>query len=871
MAATTATTTAETGVSRCSVSSLRDTVRYSQEMVKRRKTNCTHRPASAVDATLQCTSTLTTEAATTTTAAVTVNGTVPTPYEAQLASRRRTSAAAPRNRYSTLSSFILPLLLFLLLMQTAVSAQRQSSSKSNTPTSLAAPAATTSPPASGVAIALTDYVPAQSTLQATSSSGIFFSFAIPKNTTTTTVTAADGSQSTQRAASTRLSVSISLCGGPSIQPYDLNNVTLVKSLSSDGSAAEVRQLTLLRAYWTSSTDALTVIPRSSAGSATGETNVNPTLFADASQPGPNAQASSGIKGTHLSGGASLIQATIDRDVDNVFTLGVWPPQDVRGISSGAWAVRAIASMEVAPELVSTSAGVALDDTDQTHALVTSEWYSTVSPVDKSRITPNVSLFILPSSGPAALDPYFNSSLCALEQSFAAFRATASGNQDLSGPLIFNMSETSRGIIDTPVSSRTPAISLAERIRMQVLVNNLLPATNYTAWMQWTRPQYPTVPQGVFGSVLYPAIKFVTKASPNCRLITNLDFCPSVAYSIPIAPDIDISIAVAAANLTITPNMVNFSRTIDTFPCGDTYFGQYSFVSSCADCKNAYRDWLCAIVLPRCTDPVPDPGAQSAASQTGAELTGASTGTNTRLLPYVVNRNENGTSTSRRPYIDALLKPGTYGELLPCIYTCHFVSRACPPISGWSWGCPVWDISAQRDYGTFVDAGPRGIGADMNGGDGSGSDGTGVGRNATNVKGGGGKGGNSTATPGQNRPGGDGSGSGSGSGPDNLDPGSSGSGTDGTGESNTPGLGQVFTSRGDDLAKGAGQRWGGISRYVATDAFGHQYCNALGIDLVLRQQNGGLRRAVVGGGGGRLGVGVIMICAGAVVAVPLLLV
>ncbi|CAD6907843.1 unnamed protein product [Tilletia controversa] len=758
-----------------------------------------------------------------------------------------------------MTSCLFPLLLVLLLVQTGVYAQRQSSTASS-----AAPAASASAPPSGAAIPLTDYVPAQSSLQATASSGVFFSFAIPKNTTTTTTTAPDGTQSTVKAAPTRLSVSISLCSGPAIEPYDLNNVTLVKSLSRDGSAAEVRQLTLLRAFWTSSADALTILAQPGIGSAEGDANVDPTLLADASKPGPNAQSSSGIKGTHISGGASLIQINIDREVDNVFTLGVWPPEDIRGINTGSWSVRTIVSMEVAPELVSTSAGVSLDDTDQTRALVTSEWYSTISPVDKSHVTPNVSLFVLPSSGPAALDPYFNSSLCALEQSFAAFSARAN-NPALSGPLIFNMSETARGIMNTAVSSRTPAVSLAERIRTQVLVNNLLPATNYTAWMRWTRPQYPTVPAGVLGSVLYPAIKFVTKASPNCRLVTGLDFCPSVAYSIPIAPGVDLAIAIAAANLTITPNMANFTRTVDTFPCGDSYYGQYSFVSTCTDCKNAYRDWLCATVLPRCTDPVRDPALQSAASQTGAELTGANSGTNTRLLPYVVNRNVNGNKNSRQPYVDALLNPGTYGELLPCIYTCHFVSRACPPIAGWSWRCPVWDISAQRDYGTFVDAGPGGIGADLNGGDGSSSENTGVGRNATNVGGGGGKGRNSTAPGDGSQP--DGSGSGSGSGPEGSTPGSSGSGTDETGETTIPGLGQVFTSRGDDLAKGAGQRWGGISRYVATDAFGNQYCNALGVDLVLRQQNGALPRLVIW----RLGVVLTIMFTGAVAALPLLLV
>ncbi|KAK0552203.1 stretch-activated cation channel mid1 [Tilletia horrida] len=672
---------------------------------------------------------------------------------------------------------------------------------------------------------------------------------IPLNTTTATVTNSDGSTSEERTARTKLYVSISVCGGPSIPPYDLNNKTVVNSLSAESSAAEVLQRTLMRAYWTSDQSALSMgasADTGNGGSSQGGQDIDPTTYANVISPGPNATSSDGIRSTHLNGGASLIEVDLNRDQNELFTVGIWPPEDVRGLTNGDWAVRVIASLEVEPELVSTAAGVSLDDTDNSHALVTSSWYSNVSPVNINQtITPNVTVYLLPSEGVVSLDPYFNSSMCALEQSFSLFNATSAitGNRFLSGPVIYNISETTRGVLDTPTSSRIDSKQLAERVRMQVLINNLVPSTNYTAWLRWTRPQQPTTPTGVLGSVLYPAIKFVTKKSNNCRLVTNLDYCPSVAYSIPISPDVPTDVAIAAANLTVTPNLQNFTTTINTFPCGSKQFGQYSFVSTCDDCINAYRDWVCGVVLPRCTDPLTDPDDQSAASQNGKDLTGASTGTNTRLLPYIVNRNVNGSSTSRSPIVDSVLKPGEYGELLPCIYTCHFVSRACPPINGWTWTCPDWDMTAQQDYGTFADAGPGGIGADMNGGDGSGSLSTGRGRNVTGAPGGGlnstkGAGGNGGKGHDQDHDGSDGSNTG-GAGSDA----GSGTGTDTTqGDGSTvPGLNQVFSTRGDDLAKGAGQRWGGISRYIATDAFGNQYCNALGLDLVLREDSAARRR------------------------------
>ncbi|KAL9931833.1 hypothetical protein V8E36_009383 [Tilletia maclaganii] len=763
-------------------------------------------------------------------------------FHMRITGRRRGRSRCSDNHTSAFTSSIASSLLLLILTLSASPTLAQRTSSSSSSSTTAAPSSTSPAAISPTATAatLSEFLPVRLNLASTSASGIFFRFPIPANTTTTTDTAPDGTTTTLRAAPTRLSVSISVCGGPSVQPYDVNNSTLVRSLSSRNSAEEVRQLTLLRAYWTDSDDAL------SAGGSTNGDAVDPSLVADANAPGPNAQDGNGIQQTHITGGASLIQLRIDRDADKVFTLGVWPPQDLRDVSNGTWSVRVTASIYVAPESVSLYEGVSLDDTDWSSAIVTSRMLPNTSVTNTSQhLSPNVSVYVLPSDGPVALNQYFNSSLCALEEAFAAFNS--------SGIVYFNTSETSRGMTNLRIGGPftkggIDANALNSISRVQIKIVELSPATNYTVWMRYTQPQFPRVPLGVMDSILYPAIKMLTKSSPNCRLVSDLDFCPSVAYSIPIAPGIETAVAIAAANLTITPNMANFTRMINTFPCGDPYFGSYSVVSTCEDCKNAYRDWLCAVVLPRCTDPIAP--ELSAASQLGTELTGAPTGTNTRLLPYIVNRNvegsNNGTTPSRRPYIDKLLRPGTYGELLPCIYTCHFVSRACPPINGWSWTCPQWDISAQRDYGTFVDAGVDGVGADLNGGDGL-DDGSGGGNSSAPQAGfgpGNSGGGNWSVAVGgaDDFPGPGQSSSSSSKGNSTASGGGSASGGSG-GSSGDGGGGGLFSSSGDALARGAGQRWGGISRYVATDAFGNQYCNALGLDLVLRQQNGGLRRAM----------------------------
>lgn len=232
------------------------------------------------------------------------------------------------------------------------------------------------------------------------------------------------------------------------------------------------------------------------------------------------------------------------------------------------------------------------------------------------------------------------------------------------------------------------------------------------------------------------------------MVYDVPFCPNVAYSIPIGPSVATEDALSIINQTVGPNFSNFSTTLNTFPCGNDYFGDYSPVRTCDDCSRAYQDWLCAVTMPRCVDSLSNQTAGSSAPSSSRQLGTSLSDTNVDLLPYIQNRKGND---SRQSYIENELQAGNYGELLPCDYTCYYVSMSCPNIIQWT--CPIWDITMQVDYGAFADSDEDGIGEGHNGG----------------------------------------------AGDDNL-------------------------------------RWGGPTRYIATDAFGNVYCNALGTDLRLRQEN-----------------------------------
>ncbi|TKY85963.1 hypothetical protein EX895_004788 [Sporisorium graminicola] len=506
------------------------------------------------------------------------------------------------------------------------------------------------------AVALNDSIIARSRVNLNATQGAFFNFTIPP------------SAFTEDAKTVKVWTSVSLCSGPAIPPYNTSNTTVLEQL--DMSATDARRSTLASLYISDN-----------------------DLF---QQPGPaNASVLNSKHIGYALGGSTSVEVDVQQQSDNssrTLWIGVWPPADSRNVTPGTYQFQIVASTRAKMESVDYTRRPRLDDTDQSRALVSSFNYTTSSP-------PNLNVIVLPTFGRNALSDadYFNSSFCAIADAWAD---VLESNQQVS----INSSNTRRG---------TEA-NIVDDTRRQFEISGLDAGTNYTVWLFETNATAQDVAQSV-STTLFPAIKMLTKRNDNCRLVFDVPFCPNVAYSIPVNPSISTSAALSVIEQFVDPQYSNFSTTIDTFPCGSRDFGMYSYVQTCDNCKKSYQDWLCAVAMPRCTDPLADPETQSRATQDGTELTGAPTGLNTELLPYIVNRNGDGNSAlkSRQSFIDQELRPGFYGELLPCIYTCYFVERTCPPLI--QWACPIWDITAQRDYGTFADSGDEGIGAAENGG------------------------------------------------------------------------------------------------------------------------------------------------------------
>lgn len=160
-----------------------------------------------------------------------------------------------------------------------------------------------------------------------------------------------------------------------------------------------------------------------------------------------------------------------------------------------------------------------------------------------------------------------------------------------------------------------------------------------------------------------------------------DLCPGIGYATPISTASGPVDAIPEDLAEIlTTNLQAFSASLLTSACGRDHF---SFVSSCLDCYNAYRDWLCRIVLPQC-----------ASTNSLHPLDEAA--------PFKIPRND----TSRRNADISYAQD--YTELLPCMSTCNQVDRACPVSLGFI--CPRRNFNANESYAFFTKDNAKGDGS-----------------------------------------------------------------------------------------------------------------------------------------------------------------
>lgn len=170
----------------------------------------------------------------------------------------------------------------------------------------------------------------------------------------------------------------------------------------------------------------------------------------------------------------------------------------------------------------------------------------------------------------------------------------------------------------------------------------------------------------FGGAVYQPFTFETMEEGPCQLIFGLDFCDQVAYSAPMSVDDDLGQVRAKYDNHARDTYANFSKALDQIDCDTTNDAVFSPIRTCNDCKTSYKNWLCSVLIPRCS---------------------------TRDIEGYKRREVND---SRSDFINEEIAPlAGYFEILPCVNVCEAIVRDCPSAFGFL--CPTRNDSVRLSY------------------------------------------------------------------------------------------------------------------------------------------------------------------------------
>ncbi|TKA77063.1 hypothetical protein B0A55_04409 [Friedmanniomyces simplex] len=218
-----------------------------------------------------------------------------------------------------------------------------------------------------------------------------------------------------------------------------------------------------------------------------------------------------------------------------------------------------------------------------------------------------------------------------------------------------------------------------------------------------------------GGKIWQPVGWQTKTDGNCALMFNLSFCDEVAYAVPSNPyKYNITGLRAEFDNYTSVSYQQFNYSLQQIPCNTTSDAKYSTVRNCDDCAAAYKQWLCAVSIPRCED-FTNPATYLQKRNMGQ----AYFNNQSYLSPDVLNQQY--TPMSRAPtlagspaynqtfisslatnssrnwaIIDTLIQPGPYNELLPCEDLCYSLVQSCPASLGF--GCPYPGRGLEAGYG-----------------------------------------------------------------------------------------------------------------------------------------------------------------------------
>lgn len=164
------------------------------------------------------------------------------------------------------------------------------------------------------------------------------------------------------------------------------------------------------------------------------------------------------------------------------------------------------------------------------------------------------------------------------------------------------------------------------------------------------------------------------------MLTDLDFCDTVAYAVPSSPEFkfDDDKLKALYDGQAKEYFKNFQNSLDQIACDAPSTAQYSLARNCENCREDYKTWLCSVLIPRCEDWTADDTWLQARNINANFPDGTVPFANNMSAEFnATMRDRFGYSKSRNPMIDEQIKPGPYKEMLPCEDLCFDIVRSCP--------------------------------------------------------------------------------------------------------------------------------------------------------------------------------------------------
>ncbi|SMR46463.1 unnamed protein product [Zymoseptoria tritici ST99CH_1E4] len=301
-------------------------------------------------------------------------------------------------------------------------------------------------------------------------------------------------------------------------------------------------------------------------------------------------------------------------------------------------------------------------------------------------------------------------LWGMENSFCGLETFAKGNNQIQA------SQTDLQGNGTHVQMGMITRGLGNKPKEQFYVTNLNSSSEYRAFLA-IEGNSTASGDGVVGGggKVWQPVPFSTKSDGNCQLLFNMSFCDEVAYAVPSNPKTMPTFEDLQRfyeNHTTTW-WAPFNWTLAQIPCNTTSESQYSLAKNCTNCAAAYKEWLCAVSIPRCEDfssedaflqvrnvgqpffnndtmldsdflnsnyvPMPD----------APTVQGSNAFSQTYLSNVATNRSRNG-------LIDEVIQPGPYKEILPCEDLCYSLMQSCPAAMGFV--CPYPGRGLEAGYG-----------------------------------------------------------------------------------------------------------------------------------------------------------------------------